>query len=149
MSHLHLEGEPLRTYLHALNGTFQIARSFMSIVPAPCWIQDERGRFMYLNRLADKMFRAKSESAIGFTPANFGKSEQAFAKDRERIHEMGRSRRPTITFDEIHFGKTDNVRFSVLRYPLALDAEAFFTGCIAVIHKGNVDPKASGVEYEP
>jgi hypothetical protein len=133
--HRKLHGEKLAAHLLTLNSDFAACREFLQMLPTPAWILDDRARFMFINPVAKRFFRLKQD-AIGLTALDLHLvSPSQLAEIKRTIHALRRSHRSIVSFREFNFEHEPTMRFSVLRFPIWSNHDAFFAGAIAVPHR--------------
>ena len=66
--------------IESSNGSLLLITSFLGILPVPAFVKDTRGRLLYINPAAAKLWKTTYMSALGKTlPELIGDSSQKFA----------------------------------------------------------------------
>lgn len=76
---MHWEGVPdaeLAAKVKEGNGGFRLVTAFLQLLPVPAFVKDKRGRLLFLNSAARKLWKLRGDQGIGWTVAQLFKNPE-------------------------------------------------------------------------
>lgn len=69
------------------NGVLQIVTEFLAMLPVPAFVKDKRGRLIFLNAAAERLWKTKAHTAIGktFSQLAYWKCSDAVVRAGDRL----------------------------------------------------------------